>query len=155
MGSGLKQAAEEAEQESSFCFQQEEEEETLETGAAGCPRAAILVWSSRQGGRGGPWGSRRGSLLETDSQAASLKTRQELLLQEECSSFWSGCSAWAAWGEDGRAASLQVPLQGEEEEVEEEAAVELVHPWRQEVEREGTEKPETWAWERSEGQTQG
>lgn len=37
------------------------------------------------------------------------------------------------------------------------AAVELglVHSWQQEVEQEGMEKPETWAWEQSEGQTQG
>lgn len=100
---GLRQVAEaeEAEQENSFCFPQEEEEETQETETAGCPQAAIWVWSSPPGGRGGLWGSRcdlllEMKLLETDSQAASLKTWQELLLQEERSSFWSGCSAWAA-----------------------------------------------------------
>lgn len=40
-------------------------------------------------------------------------------------------------------------------EEEAEGAVELVHSWQQEVEQEGMEKPETWAWEQSEGQTQG
>lgn len=58
---GLRQVAEEeeeeAEQENSFCFLQEEEE-TQETETAGCPQAAIWVWSSLQGGRVGLWGSR-------------------------------------------------------------------------------------------------